>query len=138
MQKNVCSSCLFFFVFLSFCFVTEANAAFAKMSSAGSRGQSKNWFLPENSLHLQSPGPTNAMTKEVFDGIIKQATDRFCPVFESYSVRCDVSADWESTIVNAYAMRSTGEWTIGLQRRGRLITSLPMPVCRKFGARSVR
>jgi hypothetical protein len=61
------------------------------------------------------------MTKDRFDGIIKQVTDRFCPIFEPYGAVCEVTGDWKSTIVNAYAMRGSGAWTIaffgGLARR---------------------
>jgi hypothetical protein len=141
MCKFLGSGCLSLGLLLGIWLLSTTQTAAAKAGKpvkVGEVGQAKNWFLPENTLHLQSPGPTNAMTKETFDGIIKQVTDRFCPIFESYGVICDVTGDWESTIVNAYAMRGSGAWTIalfgGLARRPELTNDgFAIVVCHEMG-----
>lgn len=84
----------------------------------------KHWFLPENQLHLEVPVIQNDMTQEQFQKTIDDIKSLYCPIFESYGAGCDISGEWESTIVNAYAMRYDGNWVIalygGLARRHEL------------------
>ena len=93
MRKLLSSGCLSLGLFFGLWILSANQSAFAKTGKVHAARQAKNWFLPENTLHLLAPGPTNAMTQETFDGIIKQVTDRVCPIFESYGAICDVTGD---------------------------------------------
>lgn len=101
-----------------------------------------NSFLPENTLDREDPGPDftagNGIDESLFNAIIQRVSLRFCPVFESYGVTCQIDGDWESSIVNAYAMRYGGAWLAsvygGLARRRELTPDgLTAVLCHEVG-----
>jgi hypothetical protein len=51
--------CLSLFMFLGLCIQFTNHTAFAKTALVDGLAQAQNSFLPENTLHLQAPGPTS-------------------------------------------------------------------------------
>jgi hypothetical protein len=39
------------------------------------------------------------MTKELFAEILQTANETFCPIFATHGVGCNITGDWDSTII---------------------------------------
>jgi hypothetical protein len=98
-----------------------------------------NSFLPPNNLHKDLNQATNNMTRDEFFGVIERVSAVYCPIIEEkYEGSCEFEGDWESDLVNAFAMRYPKRWIInvfgGLARRPELtVDGLTAVVCHEVG-----